>query len=170
MLHHDDHSGFTMVHAGIPPQWDLATARACAEELEGVLRSDDYGTFFSNMYGDEPDIWRDDLKGWDRLRYITNCLTRMRYCDSQGRLLIKVKGPLGSQPQGYMPWFDVSGRASQSMNIVFGHWASLGWYEGDGVYGVDSGCVWGGELSALCLDDMSRTSVKCEGICDIGES
>lgn len=162
LLHHDTDLGYTMIHAGLPPQWDLPTARACAEEVETALRGDDYGNFLAHMYGDEPRRWSDDLRGWERLRFITNCFTRLRYCDTEGRLHLHSAGAPGSQPAPFVPWFDVPGRASAASRIVFGHWSSLGAYTAPGIFCVDSGCLWGGQLSALRLDGTPTwTSIPC---------
>ncbi len=162
LLHHDAELGFTMVHAGLPPQWDLAQAQACAREVESVLVGDDYREFLHRMYGDQPLQWSPGLAGWDRLRFITNCFTRLRYCDDQGRLCLKAKGPPGTQPPPCRPWFAVPGRASRALNVVFGHWSTLGPRTEPGVFALDTGCVWGGRLTALRLDAGHRTwSVGC---------
>ena len=107
VLHHDAALGCSMVHAGLPPQWDLPLARRCAAELEAALRSEHSGRLFAAMYGNQPDLWRDDLEGDDRLRFITNALTRLRVCDRSGRLLLKLKGRLADMPDGAVPWFRV---------------------------------------------------------------
>lgn len=151
LLHHDPGLGYTLVHAGLSPQWDLATAQACARELEQVLRSDDYREFLKVMYGDRPRKWRRWLFGERRLRYICNCFTRIRYCTTDGKLALKEKGAPGSQPKQYVPWFDVPNRANQDLRIVFGHWSTLGAFHAPGVYALDTGCVWGGALTALEL-------------------
>lgn len=162
LLYHDRVLGFTLVHAGLPPQWDLTKAQACAHEVETVLRGSDYHGYFAQMYGDEPNHWHDALSGWGRLRLVTNCFTRLRYCDKMGRLEFKHKGPPGSQADGYLPWFQVPGRLSQSMDIVFGHWATLGLISKDGTHALDTGCVWGGCLTALRLDAKRETFIiKC---------
>lgn len=152
LLHHDPELAVTLVHAGLPPQWDLDTARRCAAELEAVLAGPDYPWFLAHMYGNEPERWSPDLAGIDRLRFITNALTRMRFCTADGRLDMQHNGPPGSQPEGLMPWFEVPGRANADLTIVFGHWARLGGVQRPGVYGIDTGCVWGGALTALRLD------------------
>lgn len=161
LLHHE--AGWVLIHAGLPPQWDVATAERLAGEVEAVLRGPDCEVFFSHMYGNIPDIWSQDLTGWARLRFITNCLTRMRFCDEDGRLDLKEKGAPGTQPAHLLPWFDVAGRRSRGARIVFGHWSTLGFYAGEGCYGLDSGCLWGGELTALRLKDgaVERQSVRC---------
>lgn len=150
LLHHS--LGFTLVHAGLAPQWDLAKARACAAEVENTLQGPDYRVFLSRMFGSEPRRWQDDLQGFDRLRFIVNCMARIRYCYPDGSLNFDQKGPPGSQPAELMPWFRVPGRRNADLNIVFGHWAALGFHREPGIFALDSGCVWGGRLTALRLD------------------
>jgi len=162
LLHRDPELGFALVHAGLPPQWDLAEAHARAAEVEAVLSSERYGAFMAEMFGNRPRRWSAQLAGNERLRFIVNCLTRIRFCDEDGNLRFKDKGPLGSQKAGYLPWFRVPGRRSAGQRIVFGHWAALGLHIEPGVYALDSGCVWGGRLSALRLDgDEQVRSVRC---------
>lgn len=152
LFHHDGDTGFSLVHAGLPPQWDLELAQVCAREVEGVLQSGQYHEFFAHMYGDQPDAWSPQHSGWDRLRFIVNCFTRLRFCTADGRLEFKHSGPPGSQPPGYLPWFEVPDRASRGMKILFGHWSTLGNTDAHGIYPLDTGCVWGGELTALRID------------------
>jgi bis(5'-nucleosyl)-tetraphosphatase (symmetrical) len=153
LLHHDATLGYTMVHAGFPPQWDLATAVSCARELEAALRDDKRcAELFKHMYGDKPDRWSDDLRGWDRLRFITNCLTRLRFCHDDGRLELKYKGAIDSAPADVVPWFRAPRRRTRQLHIVCGHWSALGYYEGDGIVSIDAGCVWGAKLCAVRLD------------------
>ena len=152
MLHHDREIGVTMVHAGLPPQWDLGTARRCAGELEQALRGNRSGTVFEQMYGNQPDFWRDDLEGFARLRFITNALTRLRACDADGRMLLRFKGTLDQLPAGAVPWFRAAGRRSAGARIVCGHWSALGYRDEAGVLALDTGCVWGGTLTAQRLD------------------
>ena len=156
MLHHDAAIGVTMLHAGLPPQWDIAAARRCAGELEQALRSDRSGALFEKMYGNEPDLWRDDLEGADRLRFITNALTRLRACDATGRMLLRFKGPLARLPAGAVPWFRAAGRRTEGARIVCGHWSALGYRDEAGVLALDTGCVWGGTLTAQRLDVPSQ--------------
>jgi len=153
MLHHDPALGFAMVHAGLPPQWDLALAQSCAAEVEGVLRGPLCDEFLARMFGGEPRRWRDDLAGYDRLRFTVNALTRMRFCAEDGTLSLSGKGPPGSQGPGLLPWFAVPDRRSADLNLVFGHWAALGYYRAPGVFALDSGCVWGNRLTAVRLDE-----------------
>ena len=167
LLHHDRATGFTMIHAGLPPQWDLAQACACAAEVEAALRGPAYAEFLGQMYGDEPLIWSDTLRGVARLRFITNCFTRLRFCDAEGRLALHEKGPPGSQPAPYLPWFEVPDRKSRDLKIVCGHWSALRGYAAQGVYALDTGCVWGGRLSARRLDAEEHTQahVACRAHC-----
>lgn len=151
LMHVDDRMGYCLLHAGLPPQWNIATARALAREVETTLRGPEYKQFLGGMYGNRPMRWSDDLKGTDRLRFITNCLTRLRYCDREGNLRLKEKRAPGSQDPNLLPWFDVPDRASRGERIVFGHWSTLGYFHRDNVWALDSGCLWGGSLTALRL-------------------
>jgi bis(5'-nucleosyl)-tetraphosphatase (symmetrical) len=157
LLHHDAQLGYTLIHAGLPPQWDLALAQSCAQELESALR-DDQGCIelFAHMYGDRPNRWSDELKGHDRLRFITNCLTRLRFCRPDGALELKYKGGLEKAPAHVTPWFRAPNRRSRNLRIVCGHWSALGYYEGDGVLSIDTGCVWGQKLCAVRLDQRTE--------------
>jgi bis(5'-nucleosyl)-tetraphosphatase (symmetrical) len=153
LLHHDAILGRTLIHAGLAPQWTLKQAINCAKEVETVLRDDDSAReLFKHMYGNEPDVWEDKLKGWPRLRFITNCLTRLRVCTGDGRLKLKFKESPSQLKENVYPWFKVPGRRTGPNKIIFGHWSALGFYEGDNVLGLDTGCVWGGSLCAVQLD------------------
>ena len=164
LLHHDAALGYTMVHAGLPPQWDLATATLCAREVEQALRGPDHLAFLRDMYGDQPDLWSDGLTGMARLRFSVNALTRMRFCTSDGRLDLKVKGAPHTASGELLPWFAVRDRRSAGLHLIFGHWSTLGEAEGFGVYPLDSGCVWGGKLTALRLDgEGGWTAIPCKG-------
>ena len=156
LLHHDDTLGFTMIHAGLPPQWDLQLAQRCAREVEAILRSDRLVEFIAHMYGNKPARWSGKLSGWKRLRFIVNCFTRLRFCDAEGRIKLKHKGPPGSQPASLQPWFEIAGRASRDMNIIFGHWSTLGKRDDPGIYPIDSACLWGGQLTALRIDTTPK--------------
>ena len=166
LIHHDAVSGFTMVHAGLPPQWRLDQALEYAAEVEQALRAPRYRDYFANMYGNEPACWSPDLDGWDRLRHITNCLTRIRYCTADGVLDLQEKGV--PDVQDTLPWFEVPGRKTLPEQIIFGHWAALRDYHQDynryNVYPLDMGCVWGGELAALRLEDGEYFRVPSGGI------
>lgn len=161
MLHHDANLGYTLVHAGFPPQWDLNKAMACAQEVETILKSKQYIDFLKNMYGNEPHRWSDNLKGWERLRCITNCLTRLRFCDIKGNLELLAKG-VNARSDNYFPWFKLPNRRSKNLNILFGHWAALqGQTHEPNVYALDTGCVWGKCLTTMRLEDKARISINC---------
>lgn len=162
LLHHDAALNFVMVHAGISPQWDLATAKACADEISQLLQSDHWRELINSMYGNEPNLWDVSLTGPARWRFIINAFTRMRFCDVNGRLDFTCDGPIGKQPAGYLPWFSVPNRRTVDAAIVFGHWAALsGEVDVSNIHGIDTGCVWGKTLTALRLEDRQRFSVAC---------
>ena len=163
LLHEQPAMNLCMVHAGLPPQWDLALARACARDLERALQSDPE-KMFESLYGDEPDRWNPELRGNDRLRFIANCLTRMRYLDADGRLLLRAKGsPKKAHSKSLVPWFEAPGARWAGSRIVFGHWSTLGFFHNELVTALDTGCVWGDCLTALRLDDPQArpVQVKC---------
>jgi bis(5'-nucleosyl)-tetraphosphatase (symmetrical) len=161
LLHHDATFGMTLIHAGLPPQWTLTMAQAYAAEAEAGIRGPDYLLGLKSLDGPAPDQGVAASGTWERLRYITHCLTRLRFCDAAGRLNDEATGPPGSQPPPYLPWFAFPQRASADLTIVFGHWSSLGLYQAPGVYALDTGCVWGGALTALCLETREIVSVQC---------
>lgn len=165
LLHHDAALNYTLIHAGLPPQWDLAQAQACAREVETSLRGEDAPAFLAAMYGNEPARWDPALAGMARLRFTVNCLTRLRYCRATGEAEFRHKGPPGSQPDGLLPWFAVPGRRSAGMRLVVGHWSTLGTVDpAHGVFPLDTGCVWGGNLTALRLDGEPRyVRIPCPG-------
>lgn len=152
LLHHDAQLGFAVVHAGIYPAWTLQQALEYAGELHRVLASDNYLDFIHHMYGNKPRSWRDSLEGWDRLRFVINSFTRMRYCDLDGKLNLKDKGSPGSQRKDSVPWFDIPGRQTVNERILFGHWSTAGRLDRKDVFALDTGCIWGGDLTALQLD------------------
>jgi len=151
-----------LVHAGVAPQWTAAQTLALAGEVEAALRGDGWTGFLGQMYGNEPDRWDDGLSGIARLRCIVNALTRMRLCWPDGRMDFahkeSDKGPEGSSLQ---PWFDLPDRRTQDVTVVFGHWSALGLVQRPNLIGLDSGCVWGGKLTAVCLEDRSLLQVDC---------
>ncbi len=164
LLHHDDTLGFTMVHAGLPPQWDLHMARQCAHEVEAILHGNQRPEFLDQMYGNQPNQWSEHLEGWERIRFIVNCFTRLRFCDKEGKLKLKHKGPPGSQPKKLSPWFELESRASKDMKIIFGHWSTLGPRNDPGIYPTDTACLWGGQLTALRIDTEPRYfNLPCPG-------
>ncbi|MEA3177419.1 MAG: hypothetical protein QOI59_942 [Gammaproteobacteria bacterium] len=152
-----------MVHAGVVPQWTVNGTVALAREVESALR-DDPKDVFDHMYADEPDQWSEGLSRKDRLRFTINVLTRLRVCTADGRVDLKWKGkpPAASSP--YQPWFDAEPRATRDARILFGHWSALGFVHRNGVVGLDSGCVWGGSLTAIDLDsERPPVTVACGG-------
>ena len=166
LLHEDPALGWTLVHAGLPPQWDLPTARANAREVEAALAGDP-GALYAAMYGDHPDRWDATLTGPARLRFAINCFTRLRYCTADGRLLLKLKGPPENAPAEAIPWYAVPGRLSAGHRILFGHWSALGYRATHDAYSLDTGCVWGGQLTALRLD---ATAPPVQVSCQTGRS
>ncbi len=156
--------GWLLVHAGVVPQWDCATTLALAAEVEDTLRSGRAGDFLRVMYGDKPARWSEKLEGAERLRFIVNALTRMRFCDKRGRLELETKEGAGSAPHGYMPWFEVPGRRTEGTPIAFGHWSTLGLIDSPELLSLDTGCVWGGALTAVRIDGGRRETVqvKCK--------
>ena len=152
LLLQDNQHGFTLVHAGLLPVWDLATAQRLASEAGRAIADSDHNELFMHMYGDTPNHWQEDLTGWARLRVIINACTRLRYCDPQGHMDLRPKSRPGQQPAHLLPWFQVAERKTRSARIVFGHWSTLGIWNADGVLGIDSGCLWGGKLTAVRLD------------------
>jgi bis(5'-nucleosyl)-tetraphosphatase (symmetrical) len=152
-------SGFAMVHAGLVPQWSIDEAASLAREVEKALAGKHYREFLANMYGSMPDRWSDSLEGWDRLRVIVNAMTRMRFCTPDGKMDFKAKGE--KSPPGYRPWFEL--RSPGEAPIVCGHWSALGLKLGPRLAAIDTGCVWGGSLTALRLADRRLYQVKCDG-------
>jgi len=155
LLHVDRTLGFAMVHAGIAPKWTLKIAEARAHEVESRLHSDNYRKIFKNIYGDKP-VWSPKLTGPDRDRAIINIFTRLRYCTPSGRIVFEDKGRPGTQKPGSYPWFEVPGHAARELPLIFGHWSTLGLFMGLGVYGIDTGAVLGGSLTALELGPELR--------------
>jgi len=157
MMHME--AGYAMVHAGLLPQWSIGRALELAAETEAALRSPAVGELLHNLYGNHPTRWSDDLTGYDRLRIIVNAMTRMRLVTPDGTLELGHKLGLATAPAGYLPWYDAPDRASRDTSVIFGHWAALGLLVRDDVVCLDSGCVWGRELSALRLED--RRLIQC---------
>lgn len=149
LMHHCAEKGYSLIHAGLPPQWDLSTALRCATEMEAVLQGDGLKEFCLQMYGNEPHCWSEALQGIERQRFIINCFTRLRFCDSQGNLALKEKRAPGNQAPGYHPWFTLPERATRDQRILFGHWSTLGYHHSHNSWCLDSGCLWGGKLTAL---------------------
>ena len=150
------------VHAGVLPQWDLQQTIECAQEVEKALRSKFYKDFLANMYGNTPNKWSNSLKGYERLRLITNALTRMRFCTPSGQMEFESKEGLENGPKGYIPWFNVPKRKTADTLVYFGHWSTLGLLRRRNVIGLDTGCVWGGNLTALEIANSNKDSKDLE--------
>lgn len=162
LLHHDPYLGYTLVHAGLHPQWDLALAQSLAKEVEVVLQSENPMPFFENLFGNKPNHWDPALTGIERLRFIVNCLTRLRFCNLTGELDLKSNEPPENAPTHYLPWFSINTRKNRDLKILFGHWASLkGKCSEPNVFALDSGCVWGNCLTAMRLEDNKRFTEPC---------
>ena len=161
MIHYDDALNVVMTHAGISPLWDLNDAIRYGRELEMVLHGEDYQYFLKNMYGNLPAKWDDSLEGFVRLRVICNYLTRMRFCEEDGSLNLNYKGTLSDAPSDLYPWYELPERKPVSADLIFGHWAALMTRAPiEGVYAIDTGCLWGGELTAFRIQDKTFYSVK----------
>ena len=161
LLHRERGIPWTLIHAGLPPDWTLAEAGRCAREVERAL-AQDAPALLAAMYGDEPDRWSPTLTGAARLRFIVNCLTRLRFVDRKGRLVLGHKGTIEDAPQGAMPWFRHPERATQKDAFVFGHWSALGYLAEPGLLCLDTGCVWGGALTAQRLDaEAAPVRLQC---------
>lgn len=156
--------GWLMVHAGVPPQWDAAGTLTIAGEVERELQGPDPAAFLRVMYGNEPARWEDDLAGDDRLRFAVNALTRMRFCRADGTLDLKAKENAALAADGLIPWFEVPGRRTEGVPIAFGHWSTLGLVNRPDLLALDTGCIWGGRLTAVRIDGGAREvfQVECE--------
>lgn len=151
-----DYFNTLFVHAGVLPQWDIAQTLELAHELEKVLRHKNYAQSLIEMYGNTPTAWSNQLKGAERLRVIINAFTRLRFCNAKGVMEFESKEGAGDAPKGYMPWFEVPNRKTQDVKIVFGHWSTLGLLKKTNVTGLDTGCVWGGKLTAMSLGNRPK--------------
>lgn len=167
LMHVD--AGYAMVHAGLLPQWSIAQALALAREVEAALQGPDHDEFLRHMYGNTPAQWHDDLSGYDRLRVIVNAMTRLRLCTPEGVMEFTHKTGLRDIPAGYVPWFDVTERASRDTPVLFGHWAALGLTLRPDILGLDSGCVWGRRLTAVRLEDRRLFQCGCEHLRTAGD-
>jgi bis(5'-nucleosyl)-tetraphosphatase (symmetrical) len=154
LAHFDAAHGDLMVHAGVVPQWNAALTVELSGEVSAALAGD-AADFLERMYGDHPERWSDELRGMDRLRFAINALTRMRLCTDDGRIDLKMKGPPKEARRPYKPWFEHETRRTREVRVIFGHWSALGLIQAHGVVGLDSGCVWGGALTALDLDGQA---------------
>ncbi|MEJ2115598.1 MAG: symmetrical bis(5'-nucleosyl)-tetraphosphatase [Gammaproteobacteria bacterium] len=164
LMQYNKHLKFAMVHAGLAPQWSIKDAAKYSKEVETVLRSNRYKDFLHNMYGDQPDHWDGRLKGWNRLRTITNFMTRVRYCNNQGVMSFTEKGPPGTQCTDMKPWYEIASRKSQNTTVVFGHWSTLGYLYDHNIIATDTGCLWGGALTSVQIekDKLTIYQIDCE--------
>lgn len=159
-----DAGEYAMVHAGLLPQWRVADARRLAAEVAAALVDPGYREFLAHMWGSEPAVWHEDLAGWDRLRVVVNAMTRMRFCTPDGKMEFRApgaKGPPDGGPAGCLPWFEVPGRLSADHALVCGHWSALGFRQTDKLLALDSGCLWGGRLTAVRLEDRRVYQLPC---------
>ncbi len=157
--------GVLSVHAGVLPDWTLTQTLSLADEVQGVLRGPDLPDFLAQMYGNQPAAWHDDLQGMDRWRVVVNALTRLRFCAADGTMEFATKDSAAQAPEGFMPWLDVPGRRTADITVAFGHWSTLGRQERNDVWALDTGCVWGGCLSAMRQDENGQrewVEVACE--------
>lgn len=152
---------YALVHAGLLPQWSVERALRLAEEVHAALNARRYKDFLANMWGSEPVAWSDNLVGWDRLRVIVNAMTRMRFCTLDGAMEFRSKGPPDTPPPGCIPWFDLPQRASADRTLICGHWSALGFRKTDTLLALDSGCLWGGRLTCVRLDDRRIFQLPC---------
>jgi bis(5'-nucleosyl)-tetraphosphatase (symmetrical) len=163
LMHLDRQRNLALLHAGLPPQWDMATAEGCARDLEHALQFSPEA-LFAQMYGDKPDLWSEDLEGMDRLRFIANSFTRLRYVDEHGRLALRAKGsPAKAASKQLIPWYAASNARWRGPRVIFGHWSTLGFHRDSDVIGLDTGCIWGGSLTGLRLDlaHAAPVSIGC---------
>ncbi len=165
LIFHDKKKNISLIHAGLHPQWSIKKAKKLSQEVEAILQSNNHINFYKHMYGDKPHNWVDSLSGWPRYRFITNILTRLRYCDAQGKPALSAKGAPGSQSRDLWPWYEVPNRLSQNDCIIFGHWSTLphaGITSINNTYAIDSGCLWGGALTALKIDERPFQYIRLD--------
>ena len=153
--------GYVLVHAGLLPQWSVAQAADLAREVEAKLRGKDYVEFLERMYGNIPHTWDDELTGYKRLRVIVNAFTRMRVVSVGGEMDFHFKGELHNIPEGYLPWYEVPERQSRDATVIFGHWSALGLMVKENAIALDTGCLWGGPMTAIRLEDRKLFQVAC---------
>jgi len=168
MLHVE--ANYVLVHAGLLPQWDIVTAKALAGEVEAELRGPRHREFLAQLYGSRPDRWSEGLSGFERLRVIVNAMTRLRFCTPEGVMEFSTKGETARAPPGYCPWFEIAGRKSADLTVICGHWSALGLRIAPNLLALDSGCVWGGKLSAIRLEDRRLYQVPCTSAAPVRSS
>lgn len=159
LFYHEDE--YALVHAGLLPDWNVEQTTALAEEVEAVIRSDQFQIFSRSMYGNEPDYWDDNLREESRMRVVINATTRMRVCTPEGKMDFSYKGELSAIPHGLLPWFEIPWRASKNTTIVFGHWSALGLHLTPNLIALDTGCVWQGCLTSVRLEDRKVFQMPC---------
>jgi bis(5'-nucleosyl)-tetraphosphatase (symmetrical) len=152
---------YLMVHAGVLPEWTADDTMLRAAEGEAALQGPHYRDFFAQMYGNAPVAWDEGLQGIERLRVIVNAFTRLRYCSAAGEMEFHHKGAPGTQPAGWLPWFEVPGRKSANTTCIIGHWSTLGLVNRQDLIALDTGCLWGGSLTAVRLEDRQVLAVQC---------
>lgn len=163
LMHVDNDNKYVLTHAGCYPGWTVDEAQSYAKEVEKTLQSDNYIEFLTNMYGNQPAKWDNSLSDWDRLRFITNCFTRMRCVNAELELDLKFKGSPSKTPNGLVPWFELGVELRSPYKILFGHWSTLGYVHNNNVFALDTGCLWGGQLTALALEqEPFVVSVDCK--------
>jgi len=155
-------NGYLLVHAGVLPQWSFEQTLSLAKEVESILHGDNWGDFLHDMYGNEPTKWKDDLIGKARWRCIVNGLTRLRFCSEDGEMNFVIKDGPALKPKGLFPWFDIKTRKTINNKIIFGHWSTLGLLLRSNLIALDTGCVWGGKLTAICLENQELYQVDCQ--------
>ncbi len=163
LIHVDRKLGWAMLHAGLAPRWSIAEAEGYAREVHERLHGNAYRKLLSGMYGNKPDTFTPKLNGPERMRAIINVFTRLRFCTPRGTLSFNEKGAPGTQKIGCYPWFEVPGMVKRDLRIVCGHWSTLGLFQGLGIHAIDTGCVWGGKLTAITLDDDIPRIVQVPG-------
>ena len=161
LLHHDKKLNYTIAHAGIYPLWSLDQAKNYATELESELKNNLH-VFLNNMYGNKPDQWDESLTGFERLRFICNCFTRMRFCHQDGTLDFTSNGAPGTIPENTLPWFELKNRKTSNDKLLFGHWSTLGLINKENIFALDTGCVWGGKLTALRIDSETAEYISID--------
>lgn len=162
LIHYEKNDNALLVHAGLPPQWSIEESIQHADEVSKVLSSSKYIDFLTNLFGNQPAQWKKTLSGQDRLRYISNALTRMRFCNAEGALDLKADGKMSTDPDRFKPWFDWRNPKKDNTDIFFGHWAALnGQCNAPRCYALDTGCAWGHRLTALNLETKERFNIPC---------
>jgi bis(5'-nucleosyl)-tetraphosphatase (symmetrical) len=160
LLHVEKKQKIALCHAGIYPGWSIKSAKSYAREVEAALQKDDYHAFLAQMYGNRPALWKKSLHGYRRLRFIVNAFTRMRYCTRNGALVFRYNGAPGTQPGKLYPWYSLRDKDIKGYTIIFGHWSTLGTMRSNLAIGLDTGCIWGGPLTAVRLDRPKRPFIK----------